>query len=124
MILREFGLRNERSKIINGHIPQGKGENPIKAGGRVIVIDGGFAGVFHERTGIGGYTLTYNSRGMKLRAHRPFVGKERAIKENLDICTESITVYERKTKLRVRETDRGEQIRDLIADLAELMPNK
>jgi fructose-1,6-bisphosphatase-3 len=94
-ILAEFSLDPERGHIINGHTPirRAKGESPIKAGGRVIVIDGGFCSAYHKKTGIAGYTLIYNAEGMRILAHRPFPGTEAAVRDNLDIHSE-ITVFE------------------------------
>jgi len=120
-ILREFGLYGARSRIINGHIPQVKGEDPRKAGGRLIVIDGGFCHAFLERTGIGGYTLTYNARGMHLRAHKPFPGADRIIEEDIDVMQDSISVFECEEKLKVRETDRGAELREEITDIIDLI---
>ena len=72
-ILAEFGLDQTHSHIVNGHVPvrAAKGETPVKGEGRLIVIDGGFCRAYHEKTGIAGYTLVYNSRGMSLRQHEP-----------------------------------------------------
>ena len=120
-ILAEFGLPPISSHIINGHIPVSKGENPIKAGGKIIVIDGGFCKAYHGATGIGGYTLIYNAEGLRLLAHEPFTSKTDAIKNNADIIS-STTIFESKSdKMRIRETDRGNAIREKIADLMLLM---
>ena len=88
-VLAEFGLTGERVHIINGHVPvyRTKGENPIKANGKVIVIDGGFSKAYRRRTGIAGYTLIYNSYGLTLTAHEPFVTPEVAVSEEIDIVS-------------------------------------
>ncbi len=120
-ILAEFSLPPYGSHIINGHIPVNKGENPLKASGKIVVIDGGFCKAFYSATGIGGYTLIYNADELKLLAHEPFKGKEDAIKNNADIIS-STAIFESKTdKMRVRETDKGDEIREKIADLMLLM---
>ena len=120
-ILVEFGLSPIGSHIINGHIPVNKGENPIKAGGKIVVIDGGFCKAYHGATGIGGYTLIYNAEGLRLLAHEPFTSKAEAIKNNADIIS-STTIFESKAdRLRIRETDAGDRIREKIADLMLLM---
>jgi len=116
-ILKEFSLGGSRSHIINGHIPVKKGEEPIKAGGKLILIDGGFCRAFHSRTGIGGYTLIYNAEGMRISAHEPFTGKENAIKNNRDIISETVVFEHSDDKIRVRDTDIGREITDKIADL-------
>lgn len=91
MLLREFGLYSENSHIINGHTPIHvmEGENPLKANGRLIVIDGGFCKAYQKTTGIAGYTLIFNSHGMRLKSHQPFSGMEAALSENLDIDSQS-----------------------------------
>ncbi|MBP3402229.1 MAG: fructose-1,6-bisphosphatase [Clostridia bacterium] len=120
-ILKEFGLPSYGSHIINGHIPVNKGENPIKAGGKIVVIDGGFCKAYHGATGIAGYTLVYNAEGLRLLAHEPFTSKENAIRNNADIIS-STTIFESKAdKMRIRETDKGNEIREKIADLMVLM---
>ena len=120
-ILKEFGLPETASHIINGHIPVNRGENPIKADGKIVVIDGGFCKAYHGATGIGGYTLVYNAEGLKLIAHEPFTGKENAIKNNADIIS-STTIFESKSdRMRIRECDKGDEIREKIADLILLM---
>lgn len=120
-ILREFGLYGDGAHIINGHIPQNRGENPIKAEGKVIVIDGGFCSAYHKDGEIAGYTLIYNADGMRLCAHSPFKGRADAIKNNGDILSE-VEIFETKKKsLRIRETDLGREIREEICDLAMLL---
>ena len=120
-ILAEFGLRGDGAHIINGHIPQSRGENPIKASGRLIVIDGGFCSAYHKATGCAGYTLIYNAEGMRLSAHKPFCGKENAVKNNEDIISE-VTVFETREKsIRIRETDLGREIREEMCDLMTLI---
>ena len=121
MILNEFGLSGMGSHIINGHIPVQKGESPIKANGRIIVIDGGFCKAYHDSTGIGGYTLIYNANGMRLQAHQPFFDKENAIKSNGDILSETIISENKQEKMLIRETDLGAEIREKMADLFMLI---
>lgn len=120
-ILAEFGLRGDGAHIINGHIPQIRGENPIKAGGRLIVIDGGFCSAYHKATGCAGYTLIYNAEGMRLSAHEPFCGKENAVKNNGDILSETEIFETREQRIRIRETDLGEEIREEMCDLMTLL---
>ena len=120
-ILEEFGLNSIGSHIINGHLPVHRGENPIKANGRILVIDGGFCKAYHGSTGIGGYTLIYNADGMRLQAHEPFFDKADAIKNNADIVSQTIIFESKSDKMRIRETYRGSEIRERIADLMMLM---
>lgn len=120
-ILAEFGLSPYGSHIINGHIPVNKGENPLKASGKIVVIDGGFCKAYHGATGIGGYTLIYNAEGLRLLAHEPFTGKDDAIKNNADIISSTAVFESKADKMRIRETDRGNEIREKIADLMILM---
>lgn len=119
-VLIEFGLGGMRSHIINGHIPVEKGETPIKAGGKLILIDGGFCHAFLGRTGIAGYTLIYNSEGMRISAHEPFKGKQAAIKSNADIAYDTAVFENAKERIKILETDEGKIIIDKIADLMEL----
>jgi len=121
MILNEFGLSGKYSHIINGHIPVKKSENPIKDGGKLILIDGGFCSAYHKKTGIGGYTLIYNAEGMRIAAHAPFSGRDMAIKKNEDILSD-VTVFEiTEDKIKVKDTDEGKQIMERISDLGELI---
>jgi fructose-1,6-bisphosphatase-3 len=120
-ILGEFGLGSIGSHIINGHLPVHKGENPIKANGRILVIDGGFCKAYHGSTGIGGYTLIYNADGMRLQAHEPFFDRADAIRNNADIVSQTIIFENKSDKMRIRETDRGTTIRERIADLMMLL---
>ena len=122
-ILKEFSLGGVGSHIINGHIPikSGKGEAPLKAGGKLIVIDGGFCKAYHSQTGIGGYTLIYSSDGMRLCAHGSFTGYSDAIKNNADIISDTVIFDQLNDKIRIRDTDLGVEIRDKIADLMMLL---
>lgn len=118
-ILAEFGLDQTHSHIVNGHVPvrAANGETPVKGEGRLIVIDGGFCRAYHEKTGIAGYTLVYNSRGMSLRQHQPFESAEKAIRENLDIAS-TVEVFETcEKRTLVGDTDNG---RRLAADVEDL----
>ena len=121
MILEEFGLNSIGSHIINGHLPVHRGENPIKAGGRILVIDGGFCKAYHGSTGIGGYTLIYNADGIRLQAHQPFFDRLDAVKNNADIVSQTIIFENKSDKMRIRETYRGSEIREKISDLMLLM---
>lgn len=122
-ILSEFGLDGEGSHIINGHIPvrMNKGENPIKAGGKLIVIDGGFCKAYQPRTGIAGYTLIYNSEGIRISAHEPFMGIHNAIANNADIVSDTSVFEHAADRIRVRDTDVGKDIAERIKDLSVLL---
>ena len=122
-ILKEFGLEGPHCHIINGHVPvkARKGESPIKGGGKLIVIDGGFCKAYQPTSGIAGYTLIHNSHSFRIVAHQPFVGRERAIRENYGISS-STDIFERmETRRRIRETDRGLEIQSRIDDLRALL---
>lgn len=122
-ILREFGLSGEGSHIVNGHVPVRaiEGESPIKGGGRLIIIDGGFCHAYHRRTGIAGYTLVYNSRGLILRTHQPFESVDKAIHEDEDIASKSEYIYTAPQRILVRDTDEGGRKQALIRDLTALV---
>ena len=122
-ILREFGLAGAGCHIVNGHVPVRaiEGESPIKGGGRLIIIDGGFCRAYHQRTGIAGYTLVYNSRGLILRTHQPFESAEKAIHEDEDIASKSEYIYTAPQRILVRDTDEGLRKQALIRDLCALV---
>ncbi len=122
-ILKEFGLEGPHCHIINGHIPvkAKKGESPIKGGGKLLVIDGGFCKAYQPTSGIAGYTLIYNSRTLRIVAHQPFVGRERAIRENYDIAS-ATTIFERmESRQKIKETDIGHELQARIDDLMLLL---
>lgn len=123
MILHEFGLYSNRTHIINGHLPikVKDGENPLKANGKLIMIDGGFCKAYHEKTGIAGYTLIYNSHGMRIKAHSSFASKEKVFYENKDIISESKIIETTNERLMVRDTDAGKQLKRLVDDLMNLL---
>jgi len=122
-ILQEFRLDPDHGIIINGHVPVKvtKGERPIKANGRLMVIDGGFSRAYQKQTGIAGYTLISNSRGMLLAAHQPFESKQAAVSEEFDIDSETEIVHTHPFRLRVRDTDRGLEIQEKIDALKALL---
>ena len=121
-ILSEFGLPGS-SHIVNGHVPvrEKNGESPIKGGGRLVVIDGGFCRAYHEKTGIAGYTLVYSSRSMSLRTHQPFVSAEKAVSENLDILSRENILETENHRVLVEDTDEGEVLREKVHDLKQLV---
>lgn len=124
MILREFGIENmEHAHIINGHIPVKtiKGETPIKAEGKLLVIDGGFSKAYQKETGIAGYTLIYNSYGLKLVQHEPFESRQKAIELGNDIISETKLVEYVDKRTLVRDTDIGKALQSQINDLKELL---
>lgn len=123
MILREFGLSEEDGHIINGHVPvkSKNGENPVKCGGKVLVIDGGFSRAYQKETGIAGYTLIYNSYGLILAAHESFESTEAAIEKESDIHSESIIVKRVSCRKLVGDTDVGRGLRSKISDLEMLL---
>ena len=122
-ILEEFGLCAESSHIVNGHVPveQKNGESPIKCGGRLLVIDGGFSKAFHQKTGIAGYTLVCNSRGMRLVSHEHFESAEAAIRKESDIFSDTLDVEIFPVRKRVADTDIGQEIIGHITDLEKLL---
>ena len=122
-VLEEFGLDPEQSRIINGHVPVKvkKGESPIKANGRMIVIDGGLSSAYQPETGIAGYTLIYNSHGMRLVSHRPFVSRQKAVEENLDIHSTTLVLETRTERIRIRDTYTGRLLMRRIEELRALL---
>lgn len=122
-IMDAFGVVGSNRHIINGHVPVRavKGENPIKANGKLMVIDGGFSRAYHKDTGIAGYTLIYHSRGFQLVQHEPFTSAEEAIRNGTDIKGTTQIVEFNQKRLRVADTDKGKEIRKQIADLEELL---
>lgn len=123
LLLKEFGVEGDHRHIINGHIPVKtlKGENPMKAGGRLIVIDGGFSKPYQSQTGIAGYTLVYHSRGMSLVEHQPFTSTEEAIRNGSDIKSTHHLVETSSERIYVRDTDKGRDIRRRIDSLRKLL---
>lgn len=122
LILTEFGLSGA-CHIVNGHVPvkEKNGESPIKGGGLLLVIDGGFCRAYHDRTGIAGYTLVYSSRGMSLRTHQPFESADKAIRENQDILSRVDIVDRTKKRVLVEDTDEGIAMREKVKDLKALV---
>ena len=122
-ILDAFEVRGDNRHIINGHVPvhASKGENPIKAGGRLMVIDGGFSEAYHNETGIAGYTLVYHSRGFQLVQHEPFTSANDAIVRETDIKSTTQIVEMSARRMRVADTDKGEELRTQVADLKKLL---
>ena len=122
-ILKEFGLENEDAHIINGHVPVKckDGENPVKCGGKVLVIDGGFSKAYQKETGIAGYTLIYNSYGLILAAHKPFESTEAAIEKESDIHSDSTVVKRTLERKKVEDTDVGKELKEQISDLEVLL---
>ena len=123
MILKEFGLTRSRSKIINGHVPVKikDGETPVKAGGKLFVIDGGLSKAYQAKTGIAGYTLIYNSHGLQLVQHEPFESAARAIEEGLDIRSALLVLEFTERRMMVRDTDIGRELEKQIEDLNKLL---
>ena len=123
MLLDEFGVTGRHKHIINGHVPVKtiKGENPIKANGKLLVIDGGFSKAYQPETGIAGYTLVYHSRGMQLVQHEPFTSTQKAIEEGLDIKSTTIVVELSSQRVMVKDTDKGQELRTQIEDLKKLL---
>lgn len=122
-LLKEFGIEGDNSRVINGHVPVKikKGESPIKANGRIIVIDGGMSKPYQSQTGIAGYTLIYSSNGVFLACHDPFVTVDEAIDNELDIHSVQTCVYRPEHRLRVADTDVGRAISERIEDLTKLL---
>ena len=123
MLLKEFGLAGPHCHIINGHVPvkAKKGESPIKGGGKLIVIDGGFSKAYQPTSGIAGYTLTFGSRYLRIVAHQPFAGKKHAVRSNADIDNDSDIFERMEVRLKVADTDEGKMLQSRVADLMDLL---
>ena len=123
MILKEFDINSKDGHIINGHVPvkAKDGESPIRANGKLIVIDGGFAKSYQKSTGLAGYTLTYNSNGLVLAANEPFESRNKAIVDGLDIKSQTILKQYSKNRKRVKDTDIGKSLQSQIDDLKLLL---
>ena len=122
-ILDAFGVEGENRHVINGHVPvhASKGENPIKANGKLMVIDGGFSQAYHSTTGIAGYTLVYHSRGFQLVQHEPFTNVREAIEKGTDIKSTTQLVELSAHRMLVADTDQGKELRSQIEDLRQLL---
>jgi len=122
-IFEEFNLNPETSHIINGHVPVKvvKGESPVKANGKLLVIDGGFAKAYQSVTGIAGYTLIYNSRGLVLASHEPFSSIQEAVEEERDIISSTTFLGQNSMRKMVSSTDVGKELETRIKDLEELV---
>lgn len=122
-LLKEFGLEGEHCHIINGHVPVKvrKGESPIKGGGKLIVIDGGFSRAYQSTSGIAGYTLIYNSRHYRIVSHQPFTSKWNAVHKNEDIRNDSEIFEKMETRMRVSQTDEGAELQDRVEMLMMLL---
>ncbi len=123
MLLSEFGLEGPHCHIINGHVPvkAKKGESPIKGGGKLVVIDGGFSKAYQSTSGIAGYTLTFGSRYMRIVAHQPFDGKYNAIHRNHDIEGDSNIFEWMEHRIKIAQTDQGRKLQVQVDDLLDLL---
>ena len=122
-IMDAFEVEGPNRHIINGHVPihAADGENPIKANGKLMVIDGGFSQAYHKTTGIAGYTLVYHSRGFQLVQHEPFTSEEDAVKRGIDIKSTTQIVEMTAQRMLVADTDIGTELKKQVADLRELL---
>lgn len=122
-ILTEFGLDTETSHIINGHMPVNlkHGETPVKCNGKLLIIDGGFSKAYQKKTGIAGYTLIYNSYGLRLVSHEPFESTEHAILNEKDIHSDTVVVEQTSRRQMVSNTEQGEELVRKIFDLEKLL---
>ncbi len=122
-ILTDFGLDTHTAHIINGHVPQEikKGETPIKCGGKLLIIDGGFSAAYHSKTGIAGYTLVSNSRGMRLVTHEKFESAEHAIRNETDIVSDTQVVERFERRRYVADTENGRLIQETVGELEQLL---
>ena len=122
-ILDAFGVTGPNRHIINGHVPVhvSNGENPIKANGKLMVIDGGFSSAYHKETGIAGYTLVYHSRGFQLVQHEPFTSAADAIQKGLDIRSTTYIIEMSHRRMLVADTDIGSELKRQIVELQRLL---
>ena len=122
-ILDEFHVKGQYRHIINGHVPVKtiKGEKPIKANGKLMVIDGGFSKAYQPETGIAGYTLVFHSRGFQLVQHEPFTSITKAVEDGQDIKSTVQLVEMTNRRIMVKDTDIGNELQEQICDLEELL---
>lgn len=122
-IIEEFGLDPKTAHVINGHMPvkSKAGENPVKGGGKLMIIDGGFSKAYQPTTGIAGYTLVYNSYGLRLVTHEPFESFEKSVADETDIRSDFTMVKEFERRQKVADTDVGKSMRESIGDLEMLL---
>ena len=122
-LLKEFGLEGPHCHIVNGHIPvkSKKGESPIKGGGKLLVIDGGFCKAYQPTTGIAGYTLIYNSWVLRIVSHEPFCGRKMAIEHNIDIASSSKVFERMEARIKIAQTDIGRKLQAQADDLHALV---
>lgn len=122
-LLKEFGLNGPHCHIINGHVPvkAKKGESPVKGGGKLIVIDGGFCKAYQSTSGIAGYTLIFNSHNIRIVSHQPFAGRHDAIYNNHDIANDSLVFERMESRMKVAQTDLGHELQTQINDLLALL---
>ena len=123
MLLKEFGLEGAHCHIVNGHVPVKvrKGESPVKGGGKLLVIDGGFSKAYQSTSGIAGYTLIFTSRNLRMVSHQPFAGKRAAILDNHDIANDSLVIEELESRMKVARTDQGVGLQEKVDDLMDLL---
>ena len=122
-ILKEFGVDIEKGHIINGHMPVHvkEGESPVKCNGKVMIIDGGFSKAYRGTTGIAGYTLIYNSRGLRLVSHETFTSTEDVIEKEIDVHSDTVIREVSAQRERVIDTETGRQLKEQISDLEKLL---
>jgi fructose-1,6-bisphosphatase-3 len=122
-VLHEFGLDSPQSHIINGHTPVkvAKGDTPVRAGGKEICIDGGFCKAYQKSTGIAGYTLIFNSHGIRIKAHYPFQDIEHVLTTNADIDSVTTQVEMEPKRVMIGDTDNGQNLKQQISDLKDLL---
>ncbi len=122
-IMTEFGINNENGHIINGHIPVKfkDGESPIKANGKLVLIDGGMSTIYRKQTGIAGYTLIYNSYGLAITSHSPFESINSIVEQNCEMVSQKYIVEKVGKRLLVQDTDNGKSLSCNIKDLKTLM---
>ena len=123
MLLAEFGLEGPHCHIINGHVPvkTKKGESPLKAGGKLVVIDGGFCKAYQKTSGIAGYTLIYNSRNFRIVSHQPFCGRQEALYHDHDIANDSVVFERLESQAKIAQTDHGAELQAKMDDLLMLL---
>lgn len=123
MILDDFEVEGTHRHIINGHVPvkTTRGETPVKANGKLLVIDGGFSKAYQPETGIAGYTLIFHSRGLELMQHQPFRSAEEAVKRGDDIKSSVQIVEMSEHRMYVKDTDKGKVLQSKVENLKKLL---